>query len=153
MLYRYCFPKKLGLDLLFTSRDLKNRIPRRELRIQSYSQVETRQFRSKYVKIEVFFFFFRVLKFQHFHTCWGCPLNRIAKTASPGPDVSVPSLGSMKILQNQKWAELEMSTIRNELWVNEIGFKNSGLTLEFRSLVGIGRSGVMIGRLCLNMGS
>ena len=34
-----------------------------------------------------------------------------------------------------------------------IGFENSGLTLEFRFLVGIGRSGVMIGRLCLNMGS
>ena len=33
----------------------------------------------------------------------------------------------------------------------KIGFKNSGLMLEFRFLVGIGRSGVMIGRLCLNM--
>ena len=33
------------------------------------------------------------------------------------------------------------------------GFKNSGLTLEFRSLVDIGRSGVIIGRLRLNMGS
>ena len=33
----------------------------------------------------------------------------------------------------------------------DFGFKNSGLTLEFRFLVGIGRSGVMIGRLCLNM--
>ena len=32
-----------------------------------------------------------------------------------------------------------------------VGFKNSGLTLEFRFLVGIGRSGVMIGRVCLNM--
>ena len=31
------------------------------------------------------------------------------------------------------------------------GFENSGLTLEFRFLVGIGRSGVMIGRLCLDM--
>ena len=34
---------------------------------------------------------------------------------------------------------------------NKFGFKNSGLTLAFRFLVGIGRSGVMIGRLCLNM--
>ena len=34
---------------------------------------------------------------------------------------------------------------------NNIGFNNSGLTLEFRSLVGIGRSGGMIGRCCLNM--
>ena len=33
------------------------------------------------------------------------------------------------------------------------GLKNLGLTLEFRSLVGIGRSGVMIGRLPLDMGS
>ena len=31
------------------------------------------------------------------------------------------------------------------------GLKNSGLTLEFCLLVGIGRSGVMIGSLCLNM--
>ena len=29
--------------------------------------------------------------------------------------------------------------------------KDSGLTLEFRFLVSIGRSGVMIGRICLNM--
>ena len=33
----------------------------------------------------------------------------------------------------------------------KFGFKNSGLTLKFRSLVGIGSSGVMIGSLCLNM--
>ena len=32
-------------------------------------------------------------------------------------------------------------------------FNNSGLTLEFRFLVGIGRSGVMIGRICLTMAS
>ena len=32
-----------------------------------------------------------------------------------------------------------------------VGFRNSGWTLEFRSLVGIGRSGWMIGSLCLNM--
>ena len=31
------------------------------------------------------------------------------------------------------------------------GFKNSGLTLAIWPLVGIGRSGAMIGRLCLNM--
>ena len=31
------------------------------------------------------------------------------------------------------------------------GFKHSGWTLEFRSLVGIGRSGWMIGSLCLDM--
>ena len=50
ILYRYCFPKKLGLDLLFTSRDLKNRIPRRQLCIQSYSQAETPRYRPKYLK-------------------------------------------------------------------------------------------------------
>ena len=44
---------------------------------------------------------------------------------------------------------------REVYWVlyEKIGFKNSGLMAEFRSLVGIGRSGVMIGRLHLNMGS
>ena len=36
-------------------------------------------------------------------------------------------------------------------YMKKFGFKNSGLTLEFRSLVGIGRSGGMIGRCCLNM--
>ena len=37
------------------------------------------------------------------------------------------------------------------LYLKKVGFKNSGLTLEFCLLVGIGRSGVMIGSLCLNM--
>ena len=32
-----------------------------------------------------------------------------------------------------------------------IGSTNSGLMTEFRLLVGIGRSGVMIGSFCLNM--
>ena len=32
-----------------------------------------------------------------------------------------------------------------------VWFQNSGLMIEFRLLVGIGRSGVMIGRICLNM--
>ena len=32
-------------------------------------------------------------------------------------------------------------------------FKDSGLTFEFRFLVGTGRFGVMIGRLCLSMAS
>ena len=31
------------------------------------------------------------------------------------------------------------------------GFRNSSLTLEFRLLIGIGRSGLMSGRICLNM--
>ena len=39
----------------------------------------------------------------------------------------------------------------SEFCVKKIGFKNSGVTLEFRFLLGILRSGVMIGRLCLNM--
>ena len=34
------------------------------------------------------------------HRTLGFRLNMIAKTASPGPDVSVPSLGSMKTWQN-----------------------------------------------------
>ena len=45
------FPKKLGLDAILASWDLKIWIPRRKLRIWSYSQVETRQCRSKYLKI------------------------------------------------------------------------------------------------------
>ena len=36
-------------------------------------------------------------------------------------------------------------------YIKQIGFKNSGLTFEFCLLVGIGRSGGMIGRCCLNM--
>ena len=36
-------------------------------------------------------------------------------------------------------------------YIKKFGFKKLGLTLEFRSLVGIGRSGGMIGRCCLNM--
>ena len=44
------FPKKLGLDSILESWDLKIRIPRRKLRIWSYSQVETRRYRSKYQK-------------------------------------------------------------------------------------------------------
>ena len=35
----YVFPKQLCLDSNFTSWDLKHRIPRRKLRIWSYSQV------------------------------------------------------------------------------------------------------------------
>ena len=45
------FPKQLGLDSILESWDLKIRIPRRKLRIWSYSQVETRRYRSKYLTI------------------------------------------------------------------------------------------------------
>ena len=55
----FVFSKKLGLDSIFTSWDLKIRIPRRKLRIQSYSQVETRQSRSKYLKIDAFYFLYK----------------------------------------------------------------------------------------------
>ena len=34
---------------------------------------------------------------------------------------------------------------------NIFGLNNLGLLLEFRLVVGIGRSGMMIGRLCLKM--
>ena len=47
----YVFPKKLGLDSKNPSWDLKNRIPRRKLRIQSYSQVCRSNSKSKYLKI------------------------------------------------------------------------------------------------------
>ena len=46
------FPKKLGLDTGIGSRDLKNRIPRRKLRIQSYSQIETQESRPKHLNID-----------------------------------------------------------------------------------------------------
>ena len=52
------FLKKLGLDSILESWDLKIRIPRRKLRIWSYSQVETRQYRSKYLKICLLICFF-----------------------------------------------------------------------------------------------
>ena len=38
-----------------------------------------------------------------------------------------------------------------EFLYEHFGLNNSGLTLEFRFLVGIGRSGVMIGSFYLNM--
>ena len=49
----YAVPKKLGLDSKITSWDLKNRIPRRKLRIQSYSQVCRSKSRPKYLKMYV----------------------------------------------------------------------------------------------------
>ena len=52
------FPKKLDLDSILESWDLKIRIPRRKLRIWSYSQVETRPFRSKHLKIYLLIGFF-----------------------------------------------------------------------------------------------
>ena len=50
---KFSFSKTLSLDARTGSWDLKNRIPRRKLCIQSYSQVETRQSKSKYLKIDV----------------------------------------------------------------------------------------------------
>lgn len=35
--------------------------------------------------------------------------------------------------------------------IEELCFKNSALMIEFRLLIGIRMSGVMIGRICLNM--
>ena len=46
----YVLSKKLGLDSKVTSWDLKNRIPRQKLRIQSYSQVCRSKSTSKYLK-------------------------------------------------------------------------------------------------------
>ena len=39
----------------------------------------------------------------------------------------------------------------DDFFSKTFGLKNLGLLLEFKSLVGIGRSGMMIGRLCLKM--
>ena len=39
-----------------------------------------------------------------------------------------------------------VSVLNRKFWLN-----NSGLMIEFRLLVGIGRSGVLIGRICLKM--
>ena len=36
-------------------------------------------------------------------------------------------------------------------YIKNSGFENSGLMIELRLLVGVGRSGVMIGRIRLNM--
>ena len=49
--WRGRFSKKLGLDAGIGSWDLKNWIPRRKLRVESYSQVETLKSRSKYLKV------------------------------------------------------------------------------------------------------
>ena len=55
---RYVFPKKLGLDSILESWDLKIRIPRQKLRIWSYSQAQTRPSRSKYLNCYVLCFRF-----------------------------------------------------------------------------------------------
>ena len=52
------FPKQLSLDSFLESWDLNIGIPRRKLRIWSYSQVETRLYRSKYLKIYFLICFF-----------------------------------------------------------------------------------------------
>ena len=41
-----------------------------------------------------------ILKMLVFDCRFGFPMNLTAETASPGPGVSVPSLGSLKIWQN-----------------------------------------------------
>ena len=56
------FPKQLGLDSILESWDLKIRIPRRKPRIWSYSQVETRRYRSKYLNMYFVICFFVFLK-------------------------------------------------------------------------------------------
>ena len=43
------------------------------------------------------------------------------------------------------------SRVFGSVLCKQIGVNNSGLMIEFRLLVGIGRSGVMIGRMCLDM--
>ena len=48
----------------------------------------------------MFSIFYRVLKFHLLSEIEGFPLNLIAKTASPDPDVPVPSLGPWKTWQN-----------------------------------------------------
>ena len=63
MIYRGVFPKKLGLDSILESWDLNIWIPRRKLRIWSYSQVETRRYRSKYLNIYVLICFFSHILF------------------------------------------------------------------------------------------
>ena len=59
------FPKKPGLDSILESWDLNIRIPRRKLRIWSYSQVETRRYRSKYLKNYVLIGFSHILFFPN----------------------------------------------------------------------------------------
>ena len=59
---------------------------------------------------------FWVLKFQNFITTWVCPLNLIAKTASP----QSRCVGSEPGI-HENLAQLEMSTIRNELSVEQHG--------------------------------
>ena len=60
----------------------------------------------------------------------------------------------MKTTQVKQRICSTVNTRENDrFYIKNIGFKNSGLTLEFRFRAGIGRSGVMIVRFCLNMGS
>ena len=60
----------LSLDSKFTSWDLKIRIPRRKLRIWSYSQVETRRYRSKYLKFYFLLVFFLISLFYLCISMW-----------------------------------------------------------------------------------
>ena len=56
---------------------------------------------------------FLVLKFLIFDKIRGFPFNLLAKTASPGPDICIGFEPGI----HEHLAELEMSTIRNELSV------------------------------------
>ena len=51
------------------------------------------------------------------------------------------------VLRCSKADSREVCSVSYEIF----GFKNSGLMIELRLLVGIGRSWVMLGRICLDM--
>ena len=56
-----------------------------------------------------------------------------------------------KLIFKISYAQIEIVVKFSICFSKTFGLKNLGLLLEFRSLVGIGRSGIMIGRLCLKM--
>ena len=56
-----------------------------------------------------------------------------------------PSTGLIDLCSEANTRELV------RFYVTKIGFKNLGQALEFRVPVGIGKFGVMVARLCLNM--
>jgi len=57
-----------------------------------------------------------------------------------------------RLIGNSRFNKKTYINVKNiKVIYRNFGFKNLGLPLEFRFLVGIGSSGAMIGSLCLNM--
>ena len=84
------------------------------------------------------------------------PIPTRRQNSSVKPELLKPNLlyKSLKIsfvVYTQTFILVNLIVVIRFVLYTDIRFKNSGLMLEFRFLVGIGRSGVTIGRFSLNM--